>query len=98
MLAVPAYAVDGGAVLGGAIGGGAGAAVGSAVGGKNGAIVGGAIGGATGAAIGSSSNTKQSEKVVVKERVVVKDSDDRDAVPPGFSHGRKKGWHKHHDD
>lgn len=47
------FAVDGGAVLGGAIGGGAGAAIGSEMGGRNGAIIGGAIGGATGAAIGS---------------------------------------------
>lgn len=40
-------------VLGGAIGGGAGAAIGSEIGGRNGAIVGAAVGGATGAAIGS---------------------------------------------
>lgn len=45
--------IDGNAVIGGAIGGGAGAAVGSMIGGRDGAIIGGALGGATGAAIGS---------------------------------------------
>lgn len=39
------------AILGGAIGGGAGAAVGSAMGGRNGAIIGGAIGAAGGVVI-----------------------------------------------
>ncbi|UGA38685.1 glycine zipper domain-containing protein [Chromobacterium haemolyticum] len=39
-------------IVGGALGGAAGAAVGEAVGGRNGAIIGGAVGGASGAAIG----------------------------------------------
>ena len=39
------------AILGGAVGGAAGAAVGNAVGGRNGAIIGSAVGGATGVAI-----------------------------------------------
>ena len=45
-LAFPLLAIeiDGGAVVDGALGGGAGAAVGSAVGGKNGAIIGGQSG------------------------------------------------------
>jgi outer membrane lipoprotein SlyB len=96
VLATPVFAVDGGAVIGGAVGGGAGAAVGSAVGGRDGAIIGGAIGGATGAAIGSS---PKRETVVVKERVVVKEvnhDDGHGSAPPGFSHGKKKGWKKHH--
>ncbi len=99
VLATPVFAADGGAVIGGAVGGGAGAAIGSAVGGRDGAIIGGAIGGATGAAIGSSPRTKEREKVVIKEQVVVREADSHggnDAVPPGFSHGKKKGWKKHH--
>lgn len=43
-----------GTILGGGIGGAAGAAIGSNVDGRNGAIIGGAIGGAAGAAVGSS--------------------------------------------
>jgi outer membrane lipoprotein SlyB len=71
VLAAPVYAdVDGKAVVGGAIGGGAGAAVGSAIGGREGAIVGGAVGGAAGAAIATS---KPKETVVTKEVVVEKE-------------------------
>lgn len=94
--------IDGGAVLGGAVGGGAGAAVGSAIGGRDGAIIGGAIGGATGAAVGSSARKQPQEKVVVKEHVVkeVVYVDDDDDGPRGHAHGKKKGWkkHKHHED
>lgn len=73
MLAVPAYAggVDGQAVLGGAIGGGAGAAVGSAIGGREGAIIGGAIGGAAGVAIAT--DGKSEPKTVTKQVVVEKE-------------------------
>jgi hypothetical protein len=67
-LAAPAFAADNKAILGGAIGGGAGAAVGSAVGGTEGAIIGGAIGGAAGAAIATSGSK---EKPVVTQEVVV---------------------------
>jgi len=49
--ALPAYAVDSDAVLGGALGGGIGAAVGSEVGGREGAIAGGAVGAAIGTAV-----------------------------------------------
>lgn len=81
-LATPVLAVDGGAVVGGAIGGGTGAAVGSAIGGKEGAIVGGAIGGAVGAAIGSSDGN---DTVVVRE-VGVR----RPGPPPHApAHGRR---------
>jgi outer membrane lipoprotein SlyB len=96
--------VDKGAVIGGAIGGGVGAGVGSKVGGTSGAVIGGAIGGAAGAAVGSST-TKEPEKVVVKERVVEKetvvvhDAQPEGIRPPGHSKGKKKGWKKHqHDD
>lgn len=47
----PAWAGDGGTLLGGGLGAAAGAVIGQSVGGKNGAIVGGAVGGATGAAV-----------------------------------------------
>ena len=49
--ASPAWAGDGGTLLGGGLGAAAGAVIGQSVGGKNGAIVGGAVGGATGAAV-----------------------------------------------
>jgi len=61
--------VDKGAVIGGAVGGGAGAAIGSKVGGTAGA----AIGGGLGAAVGSDGTTR--ERVVVKERVAAKHRD-----------------------
>jgi outer membrane lipoprotein SlyB len=96
LLAAPghALAVDTGAVVGGAVGGGAGAAIGSEVGGKTGAIVGGAVGGAAGAAIGASDDE---QKVVVKERVIYKEVEhDHAGHPPGYHHGKKKGWKKHH--
>lgn len=87
-LAAPAYAgsVDGNAVIGGALGGGAGAAVGSAVGGRNGAIVGGAVGGAAGAAL-MATDTR-----VVREREVYYDDDHHDN---GKHRGHHKNKHKH---
>lgn len=92
--ATPALAVDGSAVLGGAIGGGAGAAVGSAIGGRDGAIIGGAIGGAAGAAIGTSGTQEQKvvtrQVVVEKEVVYVKDRHDN-----GLHRGHHKNKHKH---
>ena len=45
--------VNGTSILGGALGGGAGAIVGSSIGGRDGAIIGGAIGAAAGVAIAS---------------------------------------------
>jgi uncharacterized protein YcfJ len=93
-LAAPAFAggIDGSAVLGGALGGGAGAAVGSAIGGRNGAIIGGAIGGATGAAIGSKSSN---QKVVEREVVYVDDHGHHDN---GLHRGHHKGRHGRDDD
>lgn len=87
---ISAGEVDGGAVLGSAIGAAAGTAVGSAIGGKEGAILGGAAGGAVGAAVGSekeSANGRDS-KVVVKERVIIRDGDD------GYNEHRDNGKHK----
>lgn len=90
--------VDLGAVVGGAVGGGVGAGVGSKVGGTTGAVIGGAVGGAAGAAIGSSAK-KEEPKVVVREKVVVKEvavkESDEHSGPPGHRRGKKKGWHKH---
>ena len=53
--------IDTNAVLGGAIGGGAGAAVGSAVGGRNGAIVGSAVGAAAGVVIATPDRPRRVE-------------------------------------
>ena len=77
--------MDGEAILGGAIGGGAGAAVGSAVGGRNGAIIGGAVGGAAGAAVATSDRRR--------EVMVVHDDDYHDN---GRHLGQYKNKHKNH--
>ena len=69
-VSVSAEEVDATTVLGGALGGGAGAAVGSAVGGREGAIIGGGLGGALGAAIGngaSDTRSRQLQPVVIEE-------------------------------
>lgn len=94
-LAAPTLAggIDGNAVLGGAIGGGTGAAVGSAIGGRDGAIIGGAIGGAAGAAIATSGN--KDEKVVTKQ-VVVEKVVEREVVyvPARHDNGLHRGHNK----
>lgn len=90
-LAVPAYALDTDAVVGGALGGAAGAAVGSAVGGREGAIVGAGIGGAAGAAVATSGR----EKTVVKRKVVYEDDDYRH--DNGLHRGHYKHKHRHDD-
>ena len=87
--AAPVFAVDGNAVLGGALGGGAGAAVGSALGGRDGAIIGGALGGAAGAAI-ATSGSKQTQ-VVTKEVIVEKEVV---YVPGRHDNGLHLGHHK----
>jgi hypothetical protein len=96
-LAAPALAggVDGNAVIGGAIGGGAGAAVGSAIGGRDGAIIGGAIGGAAGAAIATKDSRET--KVVTKEVVVVKEVYAPAHHDNGLHRGHHKGKHGHRD-
>ncbi|ADQ84086.1 glycine zipper domain-containing protein [Methylovorus sp. MP688] len=53
--------VNGPSILGGALGGGAGAIVGSSIGGRDGAIIGGAIGAAAGVAIASQTPRYQAE-------------------------------------
>ena len=78
--------INGGAVIGGGLGGAAGAAVGSAVGGKTGAIVGAGVGGAAGAAIGSSVNEPKPQTVYIR---------DGRCWPPG--HCKGKHHHHHHD-
>ncbi len=90
-LAVPAYALDTDAVVGGALGGAAGAAVGSAVGGRDGAIIGAGIGGAAGAAV----TTSGREKRVVRREVVY---EDRYRHDNGLHRGHYKHKHHHHDD
>lgn len=89
LVSLPAFAVDGKAVLGGAIGGGAGAAVGSSIGGREGAIIGGAIGGAAGAAIATSGS--KDAKVVTKEIVIEKEVV---VVPAQHDNGLHRGHHK----
>lgn len=83
--------IDGDAVIGGAIGGGAGAAVGSAVGGRDGAIIGGALGGAAGVAV-ATSDRKQTTSVR-KEVIVVREGDDRH--DNGLHRGHYKNKNKH---
>ena len=97
-IAVPAPAVDTGAVLGGAIGGGVGAAVGSEVGGREGAIIGGALGGGVGAAIGTHDNGHEKEKTVIYVERPRQDGPPGHAyghrIPPG--HAKHKHKRKHH--
>lgn len=84
--------VDGNAVLGGVIGGGAGAAIGSHVGGRNGAILGGAIGGGAGAAIGSNQTRHRAPAPRIYERQRFEDDGEH------HDNGRHRGHHKHHHD
>jgi outer membrane lipoprotein SlyB len=91
--------IDGRAVIGGAVGGGAGAAVGSAVGGREGAIIGGGLGGAAGAAIATQPRKTEAVKVekqvvVEKEVVYVHDHDDH-CWPPGHCKHKHKHKHRH---
>jgi hypothetical protein len=84
-LAGPAFAGSGATILGGGLGGAAGAAIGDSVGGRDGAIIGGAIGGGAGAAIGHKYGARE-------ERVVYREHD------RGYHRGwRKKHRHHHHD-
>ncbi len=75
--------IDTNAVLGGAIGGGAGAAVGSAVGGRNGAIVGSAVGAAAGVVIATPDKSHADRR--------------HDHHDHGHHYGHRKHHHKHHD-
>lgn len=87
-LSLPVYAgdIDGKAVLGGAIGGGAGAGIGSAVGGREGAIIGGGIGGAAG--------TRPRPQIVERKVVHVEHHHHKGRH---LGHHKHKHKHKHHD-
>jgi hypothetical protein len=89
--------IDGKAVLGGAIGGGAGAAVGSAIGGREGAIIGGGLGGALGTAI-----TAEDNKPKIRDRYHpaygVDRSDYRHDNGLHLGHYKRKRKHRHHHD
>ena len=91
---VHAGEIDGGAVLGSALGAATGSVIGSAVGGKEGAIIGGGAGGAVGAAVGSESGSPKSgeARVVVKENVYI---DGRgESYSEHSDNGKHKGQHK----
>lgn len=90
--ATTAKAMDGDAILGGALGGGAGAAIGSAMGGRDGAIIGGAVGGAAGVAVATSDRKR--ETVSVRKEVIYV-QDDHDHRDNGRHLGQYKNKHKH---
>lgn len=94
---VNAYAVDSGAVFGGAIGGAAGAAVGYNVGGQSGAILGAAIGGATGAAVGSSPPDVQAAPVQAASSQSV-DDDEHQHHDNGLHRGEHRKNKRHEKD
>jgi outer membrane lipoprotein SlyB len=87
---VHAGEVDGSAVLGSALGAAAGSAIGSAIGGKEGAVIGGGAGGAIGAAVASDKEPVKSveSKVVIKEKVIIVEGNER------HDNGKHKGQHK----
>ena len=89
--------MDGEAILGGALGGGAGAAVGSAMGGRDGAIIGGAVGGAAGAAMATSDRRRETVRVR-KEVVYVQDDYDHHDNGRHLGHYKNKHKHDRHDD
>jgi len=91
LTALPAYAVDSDAVLGGALGGGVGAAVGSEVGGREGAIAGSAIG----AAIGTAVMTDDRSSRPVSARVEVDSAPARRGGPPPHAYSTPPGHAKH---
>lgn len=92
-----AKAMDSDAILGGALGGGAGAAIGSAMGGRDGAIIGSAIGGATGVAVATSDRKRETVRVR-KEVVYVQDDYDHHDNGRHRGHYKNKDKHDHHDD
>jgi len=94
--ATTAKAMDSDAILGGALGGGAGAAIGSAMGGRDGAIIGGAVGGAAGVAVTTSDRRR--ETVRVRKEVVYVDDHDRHDNGRHLGHYKNKHKHGRHDD
>jgi len=96
--ATTAKAMDSDAILGGALGGGAGAAIGSAVGGRDGAIIGSAVGGAAGVAVATSDRRRENVRVR-KEVVYLHDDDDHHDNGRHLGHYKNKHRHGHdHDD
>jgi len=95
--ATTAKAMDSEAILGGALGGGAGAAIGSAMGGRNGAMIGSAVGGAAGVAVATSDRRRENIRA---RKEVVYVQDDHDHHDNGRHLGHYKDNHNHgrHDD
>lgn len=94
---IPAFAVDSGAVVGGAAGAAAGAVVGKKVGGDNGAVLGAAIGAATGVAIGGKDQPAQAAPVKAKTEVPrqdVAEGDRHEHHDNGRHLGERKDKHK----
>jgi len=81
--------VDGKAVLGGAVGGAAGAAIGSAIGGKEGAMIGAGLGGVTGVAVATSDEKKPHATHVQGQTVYVYEDEDH------HDNGLHRGQNKH---
>ncbi len=91
-ISASAFAVDGETLLGGALGGAAGAAVGQSMGGREGAILGAAIGGGAGAVIGSQSDGyRGGEGYREGDRGEGYREGDRGYRDHGEGHGR---WHR----
>ncbi|MHB8167837.1 MAG: hypothetical protein ACYDDT_13870 [Sulfuricella sp.] len=94
--ATTAKAMDSDAILGGALGGGAGAAIGSAVGGRDGAIIGSAVGGAAGVAVATSDRRRGTVRMR-KEVVYLHDDDDYHDNGRHLGHYKYKHKHDRHD-
>lgn len=82
------YAVDGDAVLGGAVGGAVGALVGSEIGGRSGAIVGGAAGAALGTAVATDRDDDRSSRTVIVEEPAYRGR----GGPPPHALRARRGW------
>jgi len=81
--------VDGKAVLGGAVGGAAGAAIGSAIGGKEGAMIGAGLGGVTGVAVATSDKKEHEADHVHGQPVYVYEDEGH------HDNGLHRGQYKH---
>jgi len=95
--ATTAKAMDSDAILGGALGGGAGAAIGSAMGGRDGAMIGSAVGGAAGVAMATSDRRRANVRVR-KEIIYVQDDHDHHDNGRHLGHYKDKHKHGRHDD
>jgi outer membrane lipoprotein SlyB len=88
-----------GAIVGGAVGGGAGAAIGQEVGGTKGAVIGAGVGGAAGSAIGrdlNRGNKQQASGATVVQTQTVQRAQVEEHGCGGKPHpkGWAKGWAK----